>query len=78
MKENQYDCSKCNYRDRSINFCGFCTKKLLKEIKEATLTGNILSQTMKLITSFAEEKVVPKADLGYTQDLSADLNEQTE
>ena len=35
MKENQYDCSKCNYRDRRINFCGFCTKKLLKEIKEA-------------------------------------------
>ncbi len=35
MKKNQYDCSKCNYRDRSINFCGFCTKKLLKEIKEA-------------------------------------------
>ena len=35
MKENQYDCSQFNYRDRSINFCGFCTKKLLKEIKEA-------------------------------------------
>lgn len=34
-EKNQYDCSKCNYRDRSINFCGFCTKKLLKEIKEA-------------------------------------------
>lgn len=30
----EYDCSKCNYRYLMLNFCGFCTKKLLDEIKE--------------------------------------------
>lgn len=34
MSSKKYDCSKCNYRDRTINFCGFCTKRLLDEIKE--------------------------------------------
>lgn len=39
MSKKKYDCSKCNYRDRTINFCGFCTKKLLDEIKEAKANG---------------------------------------
>ena len=41
------------------------------------LWRNFCQEEMKTF-SFAEEEVVPKADLGYTQDLSADLNEQTE
>ena len=40
-----------------------------KRLMILTLTGNILSRTMKLIISFAEEKVVPKADLGYIRAL---------
>ena len=35
----EYDCSKCNYRYLMLNFCGFCTKKLLDEIKEAKAYG---------------------------------------
>lgn len=35
MINEKYDCSKCNYRDRTINFCGFCTKRLLDEIKKS-------------------------------------------
>lgn len=30
----KYDCSVCNYRDRTINFCGFCTRKILCEVRE--------------------------------------------
>ena len=41
MNTKKYDCSKCNYRDRTINFCGFCTKRLLDEMKEAKVkNGN--------------------------------------
>lgn len=39
MSNKKYDCSKCNYRDKSINFCGFCTKRLLDEIKDAKVNG---------------------------------------
>ncbi len=39
MSSKIYDCSKCNYRDRTINYCGFCTKRLLDEIKEAKANG---------------------------------------
>lgn len=35
MTEKEYDCSQCNFRDRTINFCGFCTKRILDEMKEA-------------------------------------------
>lgn len=39
MHSEKYDCSKCNYRDRTINYCGFCTKRLLVEIKETKANG---------------------------------------
>ncbi len=39
MSSKKYDCSKCNYRDRTISYCGFCTKRLLDEIKEAKANG---------------------------------------
>lgn len=35
MTEKKYDCSVCNFRDRMINFCGFCTRRILDEMKEA-------------------------------------------
>lgn len=35
MNSKNYDCSDCNYRDKTINFCGFCTKRLLEEMREA-------------------------------------------
>lgn len=35
MSNKKYDCSKCNYRYLMLNFCGFCTKRLLDELKEA-------------------------------------------
>lgn len=42
MGAKQYDCSFCNYRDRTINFCGFCTKRMLDELKEAKKRRNEL------------------------------------
>lgn len=42
MGAKQYDCSVCNYRDRTINFCGFCTKRMLDELKEAKKRRNEL------------------------------------
>ena len=34
-----YDCTDCPYRERGIDFCGFCLKKILddlEKIKEAS------------------------------------------
>lgn len=52
MVAKRYDCSACNYRDRTINFCGFCTKRMLDELKEAkkrrhALKSNNLSAEIK-------------------------------
>ena len=42
MGDKRYDCSVCNYRDRKINFCGFCSKRMLDELKEAKKRRNAL------------------------------------
>lgn len=52
MGAKRYDCTVCNYRDRTINFCGFCTKRMLDELKEAkkrrhALKSNNLSAEIK-------------------------------
>lgn len=40
MGAKQYDCSKCNYKYMQLNFCGFCTKRMLDELKEAKKRRN--------------------------------------
>jgi hypothetical protein len=34
-----YFCTNCPYRDTRSNFCGFCTKKLLDDVKEGKRNG---------------------------------------
>lgn len=34
MKIRNPDCEGCNFYDRSSGLCGFCMKKILKEVKE--------------------------------------------
>ena len=51
MREKKYDCSKCNYRDRTIYFCGFCMKRLLDEMKEAKVKNGKQSNISNQIKS---------------------------
>lgn len=34
MENKKYDCFNCRYRDRTVNFCGFCMQKILDEMNE--------------------------------------------
>ncbi len=36
MENKEYDCTGCRYRDRFVDFCGFCTKKILDEMRGKT------------------------------------------
>ena len=29
-----YDCTDCPYRERDIDFCGFCLRKIMDELKK--------------------------------------------
>lgn len=29
-----YNCTNCPYRERDIDFCGFCLQKIMDELKE--------------------------------------------
>lgn len=31
--EEIYDCRNCCFRDKTVNFCGFCMKRILDEMK---------------------------------------------
>ena len=34
MDEKEYDCANCCYRDKTVDFCGFCLRKIVDEFYE--------------------------------------------
>lgn len=34
MNDENYECDKCCYKSKDVNFCGFCIKKIIKELED--------------------------------------------
>ena len=42
MDEKEYDCTNCCYRDKTVDFCGFCLRKIVDEFYKEKRESEVL------------------------------------